>query len=214
MPYDMLKWPELRNQCNYCVDLSLIDIDFDQENGHGYKSLLLVQQDPFLQDLKERIIIHTIGLESRQSESLAKAVRTIADTYGGVICISLGTYTDNDELRNTIDYATSKGCLIIAAAGNEASESPFYPAAYDNSIAVTSVDNEKHELIMNNHGDWIDISLPGEDLRIINGQRTETLTGSSGSTILMACITAVLKCIDNDMIRTPKVFCSGVICKQ
>ncbi len=199
MPYDMLNWPECKNLCTSEVELTLIDVDFEQDSGHGHQVLLLARQNPLLRDIKDKVNIHTIEPETQDAEGLAKAIKTAADTCGGVLCISLGTYTDNEELRSAVEYASEKGCLILAAAGNDAAEFPIFPAAYESCIAVTSVDNEKHGMLLNNRGDWIDVSIPGENLEIVNGQKTEMLTGTSASTVLMACITAALKSMETGL---------------
>ncbi len=54
------------------------------------------------------------------------------------------------------------GVLIVAAAGNENTQKPQYPAALDEVLAVANIDSvtgERHET--SNFGEWVDIAAPG-----------------------------------------------------
>ena len=44
----------------------------------------------------------------------------------------------DQSLLDAINYGASKGMLFVAAAGNNASSTPFYPAYYTNVIAVAA----------------------------------------------------------------------------
>jgi serine protease len=51
--------------------------------------------------------------------------------------------------------------LTIAAAGNDASSAPFYPAAYDDVISVAALDAAKLPAPYTNSGATIDLAAPG-----------------------------------------------------
>ncbi|WP_169515461.1 S8 family peptidase [Anaerovorax odorimutans] len=77
-------------------------------------------------------------------ELLIKAMRDAIDVYHcKVLCISSGTTKDDDNLRETVEYAEEKGVIIVAAVGNDnerAAEKIYYPAAYDTVIGVGAID--------------------------------------------------------------------------
>jgi len=50
--------------------------------------------------------------------------------------ISIEIREASPELEDAVNYAWSQGVIIITAAGNDGSQSPIYPAYYENSIAV------------------------------------------------------------------------------
>ena len=60
-----------------------------------------------------------------------------------------------------MDYAYSKGVVLVAAAGNENGNSKFYPAVYDNVIAVAATDSDDEKTGFSNYGSWIDVAAPG-----------------------------------------------------
>ncbi len=80
-----------------------------------------------------------------------------------IINMSLGGggYSANDQ--DIIDAARAEGVIIIAAAGNEATSSPSYPAAYDGVVSVSAVDANKDLTPYSNYGSTIDVAAPGGD---------------------------------------------------
>jgi len=61
---------------------------------------------------------------------IAEAIRFAADNGADVINMSLGGGGESHVMKDAIDYAHSKGVVIIAAAGNEGQNSASYPARY------------------------------------------------------------------------------------
>ena len=81
-----------------------------------------------------------------------------------VINISLGGYANSITLRNVISTAVSQNIVVVAGAGNDNSSSPFYPAAYENVIAVAGTDQNDLKTTSSNFGPWVDVSAPGIDI--------------------------------------------------
>jgi subtilisin family serine protease len=86
-----------------------------------------------------------------------------------VINCSWGGNDDSQALKDAVDYAKSKGVLIVAAAGNDGTDTdsaPLYPADLDcdNVISVTSIFDETGTLsYFSNYGvETVDIAAPGE----------------------------------------------------
>jgi subtilisin family serine protease len=57
------------------------------------------------------------------------------------------------------------GGIVIFAAGNDNRDAKWYPAYFDNVLAVASVNHYGKRAWYSNYGDWIDISAPGGDTR-------------------------------------------------
>ncbi|MED3922937.1 S8 family serine peptidase, partial [Priestia aryabhattai] len=81
-----------------------------------------------------------------------------------VINLSLGSTQSSITLENAVNYAWNQGLVVIAAAGNEASSTPTYPAAYQNVIAVASTDNNDQKSDFSNFGTWVDVAAPGSTI--------------------------------------------------
>lgn len=85
---------------------------------------------------------------SGYSDDIAGAIRHAADeaTRTGskvIISMSLGSSSKDTMIANAVDYAYSKGLLLVAAAGNSGSASNTigYPGALVNAVAVAALEN-------------------------------------------------------------------------
>ncbi|HPG31714.1 MAG TPA: S8 family serine peptidase, partial [bacterium] len=66
-----------------------------------------------------------------------------------------------EELLNTVN---NMNITVVCAAGNENSQSVFYPAGYSSTISVAAVDYNNNKSFYSNYGGHIDISAPGGDM--------------------------------------------------
>jgi subtilisin family serine protease len=100
------------------------------------------------------------------------------DGAGGLVQITPGAKVINMSfggsgaavVRNAVLAAADAGALLIAAAGNESSSSPSYPAAYPEVLSVSSVGPSRDLASYSNFGSTVDIAAPGGD--ITNGDPT------------------------------------------
>lgn len=95
---------------------------------------------------------------------IANAIMWSADQGAKAINLSLGNPAPDSILKQAIDYATSKGAVVIAAAGNNEADGSDYPAAYGNVIAVAATGPNDGRDNSYDHGDYIDVSAPGLDI--------------------------------------------------
>ncbi|PLT35232.1 S8 family peptidase [Bacillus sp. V5-8f] len=87
---------------------------------------------------------------SGYSDDIAGAIRHAADqkTATGtrvIISMSLGSAGKDTLITNAVNYAYSKGLLVIAAAGNSgyAANTIGYPGALPNAVAVAALENRQ-----------------------------------------------------------------------
>ncbi|WP_173916840.1 S8 family peptidase [Halobacillus sp. Marseille-Q1614] len=96
--------------------------------------------------------------------AISDAIRYSADQGAKVINLSLGCNCDTQTLENAVNYAWSKGSVVIAAAGNDGVSTTFEPASYANVIAVGAVDRYDRRASFSNYGTWVDVTAPGVDI--------------------------------------------------
>lgn len=85
-----------------------------------------------------------------------------ADQGCQIINCSWGSYAKGKFQQDVIKYAQQKGCLIVAALGNNSTETKFYPACYDGVLTVAATDQNDSKKNNSNFGYHTDICAPGE----------------------------------------------------
>ncbi|PSB03352.1 S8 family peptidase [Merismopedia glauca] len=92
---------------------------------------------------------------------IAEAIKFAADNGADVINMSLGGGGESHLMQEAINYAHSKGVVIIAAAGNSGENSADYPARYPKVIGVVATDSTGDKAPYSNFGAGVDIAAPG-----------------------------------------------------
>jgi hypothetical protein len=114
---------------------------------------------------------------------VARGITWAADNGAHVLSLSLGSNAGTQQLADAVNYAWNRGCLVVAAAGNNGIPAPFYPAYYENALAVAASDPNDRLTDFSQYGAWVDIAAPGSSvLSTVPGNRYEAWSGTS-----MAC---------------------------
>lgn len=104
-------------------------------------------------------------LDSELRSPISRVVEAIywaIENNVNIINISFGTTTDSQALKLAIQDAYNAGILIVAAAGNN--RVVEYPAAYDEVMAVGSVDTNGERSVGSATGEELEIMAPGEQI--------------------------------------------------
>jgi subtilisin family serine protease len=92
---------------------------------------------------------------------VSAGIEWAADHGAKVINLSLGGYGTSQVLADAVSYALSKDVVVVAAAGNEATNMPSYPASYDGVISVAATDRAGNFAFFSDWGWTIDLAAPG-----------------------------------------------------
>ncbi|MBO7246116.1 MAG: S8 family serine peptidase, partial [Clostridia bacterium] len=128
------------------------------------------------------------------SSALVEGIYNAVDNGADIINISLGGYSYSVSEQNAVNYAVSKGCIVIAAAGNDGADASlagkyFYPASYDGVISVASVDKDGVPTHFSQYNDKITVAAPGADITVCHPQ--EGYTVSSGTSLSSAIVSGI-----------------------
>ncbi|ADL53772.1 S8 family peptidase [Clostridium cellulovorans] len=131
------------------------------------------------------------------TNTIANGIKWAADNGAKILNISLGTGKDDAILKGAVDYAVSKGCILISASGNLGFQGVNYPAAYDNVIAVGATNQSNQLCYFSNFGKEVDVVAPGANIystvpngifgtKYLSAEGTSVATGMvSGQVALM-----------------------------
>jgi len=92
---------------------------------------------------------------------IAEGIIWSADHGADVINLSVSHPSFSTADKTAVDYAASKGAVVVAAAGNGDTSDPTYPAAYSSVIAVAATNQDDRRASFSNYGDWVDVAAPG-----------------------------------------------------
>ncbi len=124
-----------------------------------------------------------------------KGIVYAAENGADIINCSWGSSGYSQIEQDVIDYATSLGALVVAAAGNEANDCPGYPAAYRHVLAVAATTSNDRLASFSSFGFWVDLAAPGTN--IYGTWQPSTYTsfqqGTSFSSPVVAGIAALVK---------------------
>jgi type VII secretion-associated serine protease mycosin len=100
---------------------------------------------------------------SGSSENVTRGIIWAVDHGARVINLSLGGPDPSPGTEAAIQYANSRGVIVLAAAGNGAQQGnrPSYPAAFPETVAVGAVDSNLTRAYFSNFGSYLDIAAPG-----------------------------------------------------
>lgn len=78
-----------------------------------------------------------------------------------IISMSFGSTVHYTSMENACQNAWNAGCFLCAAAGNNATSPPMYPANYSSVVAVSSIDTNDALSNYSNYGPAIELAAPG-----------------------------------------------------
>lgn len=142
--------------------------------------------------------VKVLGTDNTGSYSaIASGINYAADQGARIINLSLGGTTSSRTLQSAVSYAWNKGCVLVAAAGNNSSSAAFYPAAYSQALAVSALNSVDVLPAWSNYGSYVDISAPGENITTTTyGGGYITISGTSFASPLVAGAAALALSLD------------------
>jgi flagellar hook assembly protein FlgD len=98
------------------------------------------------------------------TDAEADGIIWAVDHGAQVINLSLGSAGYDQLETDAVAYAVANDVLVVAAAGNDGTSTPNYPAALPNVVAVGATDAAGQRASFSQHGSWVTVAAPGTDI--------------------------------------------------
>ena len=195
--------PDLVGRIDTVNDYDFVNGDADamDDNGHGthVSGIIAATQDngiggtgvaPGGRILPVKVLS---AAGAGDSVGVAAGIQYAADHGAKIINLSLAGSADR-LMGTAVAYARSRGCVVIAAAGNEGSSGGAdYPARYPGVVGVGAVDRNNARASFSNYGDGVDVSAPGVGIwSTWPGSGYEAWSGTSMASPFVAGVAALL----------------------
>ena len=109
---------------------------------------------------------------------------TLPERRADIINLSLGSYGRSAAEQQAIDAVRAAGVIVVAAAGNDASNAnEFWPAGAEGVVTVAAVGKAGNPAYYSNSGTSVDIAAPGGEVSFDYGEQGAILStvGVEGS---------------------------------
>jgi serine protease len=100
----------------------------------------------------------------RYAAGLPNDSGTVPAKPADIINLSLGGGGNCQIAADTFTLARAAGVIVVAAAGNDGTSTPSFPASCDGVVSVAAVDLNRNPAAYSSFGPTIDVTAPGGDL--------------------------------------------------
>jgi hypothetical protein len=94
------------------------------------------------------------------SDTIMRALEYAANSGVKIISMSWGSEVASQFLETAMNFAAQNGMTLYAAAGNEPTGTPVYPAGYNSVIAVGGLNPDGSQWKDSNYGDFVEQHEP------------------------------------------------------
>ena len=196
--------------CNYVNSYSSScgNTDVNDDNGHGTHVAGIVaatiDNGIGVAGISQSSIMAVKVLGSTGSGQfswVANGIQWAADHGANIISMSLGGGVSN-TLLTAVQYAYSRGVLLIAAAGNQNGGQILCPACYSQVIAVTAIDQNNQIASFSSTGSKAELTAPGVNiLSTLRGSQYGSMSGTSMATPFVSGVAALVWSVAPSMSR-------------
>jgi subtilisin family serine protease len=120
------------------------------------------------------------------------------DSGAKVLNMSVGGSGFSQALQDAVTYATSHGAIVVVCMMNNNNAVPYYPAAFDNVIAIGAINNRGKRAVPfcwgggSSYGSHIDFCAPGEMILGLNNTNPNTVNYWCGTSQATPMVTGVV----------------------
>jgi len=129
--------------------------------------------------------------------SANRGILYAASNGADVINCSFGSTVASQSGLDAVNFATARGALVVAAAGNDGNSIPNYPASFSNALSVGSVNHivsADRRSSFSNFGETVEVYATGSGILSTGpGGRYDNVSGTSFSAPVVSGLAGLIK---------------------
>lgn len=148
---------------------------YDDTNGHGTAIASIIcsseKENGEAKGIYSNIDLYSIKVLDEMNEAplsrIIEGINRAIELDVDIISISFGTTKNSEIMHDAIRRAYEAGILVIAASGNQGEHSDIveYPAAYEETLSVGSVNSQAEVSEFSSGKEKVDVLAPGENVQ-------------------------------------------------
>lgn len=128
-----------------------------------------------------------------EEDDVASAIVYAVDNGARIINMSFGDDVASPLLRDVIQYAVNQNCVLVASAGNSASDQIHFPSGFPETISVGASSENDNLAGFSNFGSSVDLVAPGVNILTTKlGNSYGDFSGTSASAPLVSALAALI----------------------
>lgn len=96
-----------------------------------------------------------------EEDDVASAIVYAVENGARIINMSFGDVVASPLLRDVIDFAHEQNCVLVASAGNSATDKIHFPSGFSLTISVGATNEDDNLAGFSNYGSSVDVVAPG-----------------------------------------------------
>jgi len=133
------------------------------------------------------------GNGSGNASDVAEGIRWAADHGARVLNMSFILSGPDENVAQAIEYARSRGILVVAAAGNAGTADVTFPAAYPGVVSVAGTDAADARYEWSSYGGWVRLAAPGCNLTTAPAAGYGDFCGTSSATAFVSGVAGLVR---------------------
>jgi thermitase len=119
--------------------------------------------------------------EEGSDDRIAHGITWAVDHGARIVNLSLSGAAESPALTRALRYAATRRVVVVAAAGNDGTAAPSFPAADPTVIGVAATDPNDRVYSWSNRGKWVTIAAPGVQESTLRGGSYFSFKGTSAA---------------------------------
>ncbi len=109
--------------------------------------------------------------------TVVRAIIYAADNGADVISMSFGGGFPSEVTYDALDYAHTRGVVLLASAGNSGYQSVSYPAAYPQVMCISASNDQDQITSWSTYNDYVSVCAPGQSVLSLRAAGTDLYAG-------------------------------------